>query len=570
VTTSGSKGRLADDLVKELAALQGQRDRGFEDDLGELRHLAHELRVHQAELELQNQQLIEMQGLLEQSRARYVELYDNAPVGYLTLDHAGVIGDINLTAAGLLGRERASLIATNIRQHVGRQDRRRVDALLRDCFGHGRRASIEVVLPARIVEMVAVPVRGLEGPVVSCRMALNDITERRQADHEREALLERAQEARVHAERASRVKEDFLAVVSHELRAPMAPMRMWMKVLRDRADDAGTRARAIDVLETCVKAQVKLIDDLVDVVRSAKGKLQVERQPLELAPLLERVVAVAEPSAAAKRISLRVLRDGDGGDLQLLADADRLQQAIGNVLSNAVKFTGDDGQVTVRLGARDGRAVVEVQDDGEGIDPELLPHLFEPFRQQDSTAVRSHGGLGLGLAIARDLVMLHEGTIAAASGGPGQGSTFTIELPLLLPGASSGAGPARAVIDDDPDTREALEAALVIFGAEVAAAPSAAEARAALARGEVDVVVCDVAMPREDGCTFVRKLRAAEPGGAVARLPVVALSAHAGPEHRARALDAGFDRYLLKPIDADELAGELAHVLGRTGAGAAE
>jgi signal transduction histidine kinase len=389
-----------------------------------------------------------------------------------------------------------------------------------------------------------------------------EVAQRQRAQEERELLLRRERQARAEAEAASRTKDEFLAMLSHELRTPLTAMLGWAHLLRSGKPDAATTARGLGVLERSTRAQSQIISDLLDVSRIAAGKLRLEPHPTELAPALEAAVDTVRPAAEAKGIRLEVELDGAAGPV--LGDPTRLQQVFWNLLANAVKFTPGGGEVGVRLAREGGQAVVTVRDTGEGIRPDFLPRVFERFSQADASTTRRHGGLGLGLAIVRHLVELHGGGVTAASAGAGRGATFTVRLPALPARPEAGGGAARPpgrgagglrvlVVDDEPDAREMLALVLGGCGAEVTAVASAREALEALPRLRPDVLISDLAMPGEDGYALIRRVRAlpAEEGG---RVPAAALTAYALAEDRARALSAGFQIHVPKPVDPAELA----------------
>jgi signal transduction histidine kinase len=392
--------------------------------------------------------------------------------------------------------------------------------------------------------------------------------------------LAREQITRVAAEAANRTKDEFLATLSHELRSPLGVILTWVTLLRSgRIDDAG-RMRAYEAIERNTRHQAKLIEDLLDVSRIISGKMRLDVGVVDLVEVVDAAREGVRHAADAKSIQLAVLPAGAVGPVS--GDANRLQQVIWNLLSNAVKFTPRGGQVTIGVDRVHSQARIQVVDSGRGIDPAFLPHIFERFRQADASTTRSEGGLGLGLAIVRHLVELHGGTVGAESAGFGQGSTFTVRLPVRavsLPAAA--ALPARVlrptppaaplpdvngvhvlVLDDEPDAREAVAAVLEGCGAHVTAVATVREALAAVERGETQVVVSDIAMPSEDGYGFITQLRtlAGDRGGT---LPVIALTAHAGVHERQRILAAGFDEFLAKPIEPRELAGVVAQMAAR-------
>jgi PAS domain S-box-containing protein len=396
-------------------------------------------------------------------------------------------------------------------------------------------------------------------------LAINhDVTARKQADAERAALLEREQAARADAEAASRMKDEFLATLSHELRTPLNAILGWSSMLRAGHVEPTRRAHAADIIERNAKHQAQLIDDILDVSRIIAGKLRLELKVLALGPILAAAADVVRPAANAKEIQIAI--DEQPTLASLVADPTRLQQVVWNLLSNAVKFTPRGGRVTVAAENDGDEVVLRVRDDGQGISPTFLPHVFERFRQADSSTTRPHGGLGLGLSIVRHLVELHGGTVAAASEGAGRGATFTVRLPRRPPGADDvpDAATARAdvtvlrhvrvlVVDDEADARELIAEVLGAHGADVHTVSSVAAALAALPRFRPDVLVSDIAMSGEDGFELIRRVRAlpADEGG---RLPALALTAYAGGEDGRRVLDAGYQLHVAKPVEPQVLA----------------
>jgi PAS domain S-box-containing protein len=404
----------------------------------------------------------------------------------------------------------------------------------------------------------------IEDLPVSC-LVVTDLTEQH-AEEERARRLIREMAARAEAEQENKAKDEFLAVLSHELRTPLTAMLGWVRVLKTPAVDDARRTHGLEVIERSVRQQTQLISDLLDVSRIVAGKLSLDRQPVALAALIEAVLDTFRPIAAAKDITVTSTMPAPGGIVR--GDAGRLQQIFGNLLANAVKFTPPGGAITVTLETEAGGARVIVRDDGHGIAPAVLPHIFERFRQGDSSSTRAAGGLGIGLTIARHLVEAHDGTITAASEGEGHGATFVVTLPLLpsapaaepapRPAPSSGlAGLRVLLIDDHADTLEVLSAMLAEHQVLVSTADSARAAVDVLLGGGTDVLVCDISMPGEDGLTLIRRMRAA--GGAL--VPAIALSAYARPEDRQRALAAGFDAHLAKPVEPADLVAAITGVM---------
>jgi PAS domain S-box-containing protein len=370
----------------------------------------------------------------------------------------------------------------------------------------------------------------------------------------------------------ARIKDEFVATVSHELRTPLNAILGWSRLVRSGELSPERGARALETIERNALVQAQLVDDLLDVSRIVSGKLKLELAPVAPVQVVEAALEVVRPAASGRRVTLHAELAADAGFVR--ADGARLQQVVWNLLDNAVKFTPKDGHVHVRL-AREGSAVkLSVSDDGAGIAPEFLPHVFERFSQADGSTVRSHGGLGLGLAIVKHLVELHGGAIHAESRGLGLGATFTVLLPLpaiapspLAPGdgqpgalapfaaSASLAGLRVLVVEDDADSRALLAELLTGAGAEVLTAAAAEPALELLAREHVDVLLSDIGLPVTDGYTLMRRVRADR---AHATLPAAAITAYAGVEDRKRALEAGFQMHLAKPVEPAELVALVA------------
>ncbi|MDX6269216.1 MAG: hypothetical protein QOD28_439 [Acidobacteriota bacterium] len=390
------------------------------------------------------------------------------------------------------------------------------------------------------------------------------------------------------AQEANRLKDEFLATLSHELRTPLTSILGWTNLLRSVKFDDATAARALETIERNARSQKQLVDDLLDASRIITGKLRLELKPTELKQVVESACEAARPAAQVKGIELGLALDRAAS--LVAGDAERLQQVVWNLLSNAVKFTPEGGRVEVRLERAGAQARISVTDTGEGIREEFLPYVFDRFRQADQTTTRTHGGLGLGLAIVRHLAELHGGTVAATSAGEGHGATFEVRLPLLeytkrgeaLPGETEHThagelaerqtvlgGLRILIVEDEPDTRVLLGKALERFGATVQACELAEEALAALDADSFDCILSDIAMPGEDGYTFIEKLRArdaarGDSGGGQSAIPAIAFTAYAREEDKQRALAAGFQMHLAKPIAPKELAEAVATVVGRT------
>jgi len=401
------------------------------------------------------------------------------------------------------------------------------------------------------------------------------LLQQEQAQTERDQLLASERAARGEAEHASRTKDEFLATLSHELRTPLNAVLGWTQVLRTTPALSADAVTALTVIERNARSQAQIIADLLDMSSIISGKVRLDVQPFDVASVVNATVETVRPAAQAKSIRLRVVLDPMAGPLR--GDPNRLQQVLWNLLTNAVKFTPKDGRVSVTLARANSHLEIEVADNGEGIDPEFLPHVFDRFRQADASAARHHGGLGLGLSIAKQLVEMHGGSISAKSPGKGAGATFRVALPLMdaRDGSTEGdparAPPARSadalmvdeiretnlrglkvlVVDDEPDARSLIQRLLQDSHASVVTAASAAEAMQALAREVPDVIVSDIGMPGEDGYALIRRIRAL--GNGMADIPAIALTAYARAEDRLKAFDAGFQSHLSKPVGASEL-----------------
>lgn len=384
-----------------------------------------------------------------------------------------------------------------------------------------------------------------------------EIDERKKVEAEREELLERERET-------SRMKDEFVATVSHELRTPLGVILSWVQILEAAQPSEATLTKALSAISRSAGEQARIIEDLVDVSRISAGKMHLSKQPLDLRSTVETSVEVARTSAESKQI--RVTLQLPESPCPVHGDPDRLRQMVGNLLSNAVKFTGEGGTVSVVLRNLGSTFEVVVSDDGPGIAPDVLPHVFDRYRQADSSTTRHHGGLGLGLSIVKEVAERHGGSVVAESQGEGNGASFRVRLPRLM-GAEArigeeedGGAPARArldgvsvlAVDDNEDALEGLATVLRGLGARVRTAASGPAALESLEVEPAEVVLCDLAMPGMDGFAVLERIRGkeAESGGCTA---VVAVSAHATAEHRRQSLDAGFAEHLAKPYKVSEL-----------------
>jgi signal transduction histidine kinase/ActR/RegA family two-component response regulator len=424
----------------------------------------------------------------------------------------------------------------------------------------------------------AVPLFDAAGAPRGVVGAFVDITERREQEHRREEMIAAERAARAEAERVGRMKDEFLLTLSHELRTPLNAVLGWAQLLRarqapDTLPDARTLDQALEVIERNALAQARLIDDLLDMSTIISGKVHLDIRRVSLIDVLDAAMDVVRPGAEAKGIRLQHTLDQHAG--QVSGDAARLQQVFWNLLTNAVKFTPAGGRVHVVLERVYSHVEVSVADTGQGIPPEFLPAVFERFRQLDASTARRHGGLGLGLSIARSLVELHGGSVRVKSAGEGQGATFIVSLPLpavelghaataaAQPNAWSAAagqpdlnGLTVLLVDDQADSLDLLAHVLRERGAHTIACVSSLEALANMGREAPDILISDIGMPQMDGYALIREVRAMQ--GDVAQVPAIALTAYARAEDRHRALLAGYQLHLAKPVSGDELVAGVA------------
>jgi PAS domain S-box-containing protein len=426
----------------------------------------------------------------------------------------------------------------------------------------------------RNISVTVSPVRNAAGEIVGASKIARDITAQREAEAERGVLLAREQAARADAEKANRIKDEFLATLSHELRTPLNAILGWTRMLRARSLDPETSDRALETIDRNIQLLTRLVEDVLDVSRITTGTMRLDTRPVGLVPVIEAAVESVRPAARAKGIQIGVFLDSALGPVA--GDASRLQQVVWNLVSNAIKFTPRDGRVEVHLEEHAWQAEIRVVDTGKGIAAEFLPRVFDRFTQADSSRTRAHSGLGLGLAIVRHLAELHGGTVSAESAGEGRGTTFTVRLPLLAvqasspgsharprPGAGALSGIRLLVVEDDDDSRILLLAVLRDAGATAEAAGSVPEALAALDWAAPDVILCDISMPGQDGFDLLRQVR--RRSGALGGVPIVALTARAREEERNETLAAGFTSHIAKPADPARLVREVARLAGRSG-----
>jgi len=502
--------------------------------------------------------------------AAIVESSDDAIIG---ADLKGTINSWNKGAERLYGYTAAEAIGNPVSMvlpPLRMDEEQRILELLR----HGERIDHYETVRRRKdgtdinVSLTVSPIQNQAGVIIGASKTARDITERKRAEEEREQYLAREREARAEAEAANRLKDEFLATVSHELRSPLNVILGWARLISETKPREEQLEHGIEIIERNAQAQARLIEDLLDVSRIVSGKLSIHTRPVHLNQTIKGVVVGIRPSAEAKKIDLRLTQSVP--EISIIGDADRLQQVVWNLLSNAIKFTPDGGRIEVKLQNIGAHVELRVTDTGRGISPDFLPHVFDRFRQAYRTDAGARAGLGLGLTIVKYIVEAHGGTVTAESPGVGQGSTFTIILPMApaspvaipaidrqqvrlkageLPSLS---GVRVLVVDDDEDARDVLSAVLSNYGAEVITAVSAIQALDILAKQNLDVLVSDINMPGMDGYELIRRVRAMKPehGG---RIPAAALTAYARAEDRVQALQSGFQMHVPKPIEPAEL-----------------
>jgi PAS domain S-box-containing protein len=531
---------------------------------------------------------------LRESRERLALAIEAADLGYWAWDPRDDLMTLSPRVAAIFGLPADQVITrTDIRNLVHPAER----DIARQANERALREGVDYDMEYRVIRpdgvTVWVATRGrlqkdASGQVVRMLGVIQDITRRKEAERQRLDLLEAERAARTEAEKANRDKDEFLSIVSHELRTPLNAILGWSQVLQLEAAAMPELREGLAVIERNGRAQAQIIEDLLDMSRIISGKVRLEVQRVDLPAVIDAALASMQPAADAKGLRLQQVIDPQAGPVS--GDPARLQQVVWNLLSNAIKFTGKGGRISLTLARVNSHVEIVVSDTGAGISPEFLPYVFDRFRQEENSTQRRHGGLGLGLAIVKNLVELHGGSIEARSSGLGEGATFRVSLPLTPlqanpaggrqrhPAAGTPAEPAWAspdlravrvlVVDDDLDSRQLLKRLLEDCRAEVMMAGSAQEALAALDAARFDVVVSDIGMPQRDGYDFIRELRArpADQGG---RIPAVALTAFARSEDRTKAMLAGFDLHIAKPVESRELCAVVSRLAGRHARGGA-
>jgi PAS domain S-box-containing protein len=503
--------------------------------------------------------------------------------GIITTDTAFTIQSCNQWLLTSAGWERDDIIGKPLFEVVPSLIERGIDTTYRDALA-GQVSVLSHVLhqqiiPCRRGQGELMPQRARIYPLISgdkivgTVTTIEDVGERLASDRQLRAQIARAEEARINAEAASRTKDEFLATLSHEIRTPLSAVLGWVHLLKAREPDAATVKRAVEVIERNAKAQLTLISDMLDMARIASGKVRLDFADVDLTAVVNAAMDAVRPTADAKGV--RLVADVKAETMLVSGDADRLQQVAWNILSNAVKFTGAGGMVVVSLRADRLGTHLHVADTGQGIDPRFLPKMFERFRQADTSAARRTGGLGLGLALVKDLVTMHGGSVEVESPGLGLGATFMVHLP---PRAPALAAPPRRdaseiktatldgvrvmVIEDDPDAREIAARSIQDAGGEVIAVANATEALTALVAGSSppDAIISDIGLPGTDGYDLLREVRKLprERGGSV---PAIAVTAYASAADEQRALSHGFTAHITKPFEPSHLIAAVHNAL---------
>ena len=504
-----------------------------------------------------------------------------APAAMILVDQKGTIVLVNALSERILGYTRAEIVGQAVDRLVPPRVRRE-HATFRAAFfaeefqrpmGAGRDLYALRKDGSEIpVEIGLSPIHTSEGRFVLA--AVTDISERKEVERQRNEMLAREQTARAEIERASRLKDEFLAILSHELRTPLNAVLVYSHLLGSGSLSPDRAAHALKAIQRNAEAQARLVESLLDLSRVLAGKLDLDLTRLDLSRIVDASLDIIRPDANARSIALDIDVPSDG--TMLVGDAGRLQQVFWNLLTNAVKFTPKGGRIRLQITRDVAHVCVRISDTGQGISPEFLPFVFDRFKQEDTDRGRSPSGLGLGLAVAREIVQAHQGTIIAESDGPGRGTTFVVTLPatlaprdeleLSVESSQSDEQPSVRglkilVVDDNHDVRDVLALVLESWGANVATVGSAGEALEAISQNRPDVLLADLRMPDEDGYALIRKLRARERQQEIPRLPAVAVTAYASAPDREKSILAGYDWHVAKPVDSQALAKVIVKVM---------
>ena len=553
-------------------------------------HLARRLaeaKAEEAEREMMESRIAEEYAL--ESEARFRNVADAAPVLIWVADETRECVWFNKPWLDFTGRTMAQELANTRGLALHPDDVAHCEKVYFTSFEQRKPYSMEYRLRRRDGEYRwildnAVPRLGVNNDFLGFIGSCIDIHDRREAERERERLLYETKQAHAQAEVAARLKDEFIGTVSHELRTPLNAILGWTQMMTSGVIGGAQTARAIEVIERNARSQAQLIEDLLDITRITSGKISLELRPIDLVNVVSAAIDTVRPMAESKNISIE--RNFPTAPVIISGDHERLQQVIWNLLSNAVKFTPNNGRIEIRLRQSERDSVeITVTDSGKGIEPEFLPFVFDRFRQQDGATTRKYGGLGLGLAIVRNLVEMHGGTIRADSGGADKGATFTVRLPSqqsvsirqttdtnlqTVPAVGFNNVPELSidlhglkivVVDDERDARELLKSLLTVYGADVTACESAAQVLEILPSVQPQVLVSDIAMPEMDGFDLIKKVRELETisGGQIA---AIALTAFTRVEDRVNALSHGFQMFVPKPVEPSELVAAVKSLAG--------
>jgi PAS domain S-box-containing protein len=518
----------------------------------------------------------------EQARALLAGIVDSSEDAIISKSLDGIVTSWNKSAERMFGWKADEAIGKSIVMIIPPELRDEETMILGRLRQGQRIEHFETVRQTKDgrrlnISLSISPVRNRNGEIIGASKIARDITERVLMEEERDSLLTSERAARERAEAASRAKDEFVAMISHEIRSPLNAILGWAQMLRQGTLDQAAMSNALESIERNARAQAQLVSDLLDISRVITGKLRINARPVDITNSLESALESVRPAAEAKQIQIEV--DREQYATVVTGDADRLQQVFWNLLSNAVKFTPRGGRVNVKVSRSDSQLELSVSDTGAGINPEFLPFIFERFTQADTTTARRHAGLGLGLAIVRHIIELHGGTVTAESEGADKGATFRINLPvraLKTRGSDDADKPLPVndlaenialdkvrvmVVDDEIETRELLKMMLASHGAHVETFGSGAEALPQIDEWHPQVIVSDIGMPGQDGYTFMRKVRGL--GTDAQKIPAIALTAYARAEDRMRALSAGFQMHVPKPVEASELVMVIASLVKR-------
>jgi len=556
------------ELVKHLAALQ-EASRGQLD----MQTILHDLHVHQEQVRVQNEELIEIKRTLELSRDRYADLYDFAPIAYLTLDKAGIIEEINLTGAALLGMERVRIVGTPFVLYVEGADQQRFMEHLRRCRQAGGGNVEQVRSELRLVGRAG---RAFDAQLLSqraeedwngrysYRTAISDLTELRQVEEEKRELAMKEQKARAGAE----AKDRFMAILSHELRTPLTPVLAAVSALLERSNVSRSDRPILEMIRRNIELEARLIEDLLDVTRITRNKLQLRVGDVDMHAAIRDVLEMCAQEAHAK--GLKVSSELRARKAFVRGDPARLRQVIWNLLKNAIKFTPAGGLVVVRTSNPSAnRLSLQMMDTGIGIQAGMLGKLFSAF-EQDEMDRRRYGGLGLGLTISKALVEAHEGAISASSGGKGRGATFTVELPAMA--VEAGAEPVKLtekrdgkpqklrilLVEDHGDTAQILGKLLEGEGHQVRIATNVGDALKLSNEGPMDLIISDLGLPDGSGYDLMTQVRPQLPQP----VPAIALSGYGAEADVKRSRECGFNEHITKPVDFGRLLRAIEQVVG--------